>query len=231
MKPLVLIAESDSSLADLYRRFLLNEGYEVALAGDGQECWAVLCSARPDMLVLEWELPPGGGALVLARLREDWSGAWLPVILAATEDPAQEPLRAATNGAAAFFQKPFACSALAEALRAARSYLQEAFSVGGRVRIRRGCLAGLSGHIVHKPLVGSWLLQVCSPDQGCYVRIGPDALEPADEPSEPSSVVDDQARSSLHIDARLARQRQLRSSDASRPGAARRTADKRGENQ
>ena len=117
MKPVLLVADSDAELCEIYQRFLGERGYEVAVASDGLDCLEKLRRVRPAALVLDLGLRWGGGDGVLAWLREE--GAGVGVVLTATggyhpgltEDVAPPVVR--------FLPKPFALSALLETVRAA----------------------------------------------------------------------------------------------------------------
>ena len=71
MKHRLLIAISDAEWCELYRRFLTELGYEVETATNGLDCLANLRQVAPAVLVLDLELPWGGGDGVLAWLREE----------------------------------------------------------------------------------------------------------------------------------------------------------------
>ncbi len=63
----LLIADSDPALADIYQSFFSNDGHDVEMAADGVQCLESIRQHLPDVLVLEYELPWGGGDGVLAR--------------------------------------------------------------------------------------------------------------------------------------------------------------------
>ena len=70
-KPIrVLMADPDESLQPVYREPLLQEGFELVTAVSGLECVARLRERVPDVLVLEPQLPWGGGDGVLAIMGE-----------------------------------------------------------------------------------------------------------------------------------------------------------------
>ncbi len=66
----VLLAEADRDLRETYLCFLSRHGYQVDTADDGLECLDKLRRSVPDLLILDLELPWGGGDGVLALLRE-----------------------------------------------------------------------------------------------------------------------------------------------------------------
>lgn len=66
----VLIADPDEPLLTVYRELLRKE-FDVVTASDGLKCLARLRERAPDVLVLEPQLPWGGGDGVLAAMRDE----------------------------------------------------------------------------------------------------------------------------------------------------------------
>lgn len=84
----VLMADPDDSLQPVYQGFLSQEGFEVTAALSGLECVARLRERVPDVLVLEPQLPWGGGEGVLAIMGEVPELANVPVmVLTSCRDP------------------------------------------------------------------------------------------------------------------------------------------------
>lgn len=81
MKPRLLIAEADEGLADDFRHFFWNRGFDVEIATDGLQCLDRLRQCPPHALVLDYELPWGGGDGVLARMHEDFHLTAIPVFV------------------------------------------------------------------------------------------------------------------------------------------------------
>jgi DNA-binding response OmpR family regulator len=82
MRPMsleVLIADHDVELAMLYSRFLARHGFSAETVTGGLECLRRIRQLSPDVLVLDRDLPWGGGDGVVACLREE--GVSVPVIL------------------------------------------------------------------------------------------------------------------------------------------------------
>jgi response regulator RpfG family c-di-GMP phosphodiesterase len=88
-KPIrVLMADPDESLHSMYQEPLFQEGFEVVMAFNGLECVAWLRNHIPDLLVLEPQLPWGGGDGVLAIMGEVLDLAAVPVmVLTSCRDP------------------------------------------------------------------------------------------------------------------------------------------------
>jgi CheY-like chemotaxis protein len=71
MTPRILIADQDQQWLERTERFLSNCGYEVVIASDGLECLGKLRELTTDLLVLEREMPWGGGDGVIDLIRQD----------------------------------------------------------------------------------------------------------------------------------------------------------------
>lgn len=67
----LLLAAPEDSVLISYRDYLIGEGFKVALARSGLECLAELRKAPPDVLVLELNLPWGGGDGIISLMQED----------------------------------------------------------------------------------------------------------------------------------------------------------------
>lgn len=77
----ILIAIPDESLANSYEEFLCRDGFDVATVTNGLDCVAKLCSWTPDVLVLELDMPRGGGLGVLAMMHDGLEIPRVPVIV------------------------------------------------------------------------------------------------------------------------------------------------------
>ena len=117
-KPIrVLMADPDELLQPLYRERLMQEGFELATASSGLECVARLRERAPDVLVLEPQLPWGGGEGVLAMMGELPQLATVPVmVLTSCRDP--RLMKAVSRFPVSDYQlKPLAADRLAVRLR------------------------------------------------------------------------------------------------------------------
>ena len=69
--PRVLVVEDDRDIADVLRRSLDLDGYEVRLAGDGEAALSQAEVFEPDAVILDLGLPKLDGVEVCKRLRAD----------------------------------------------------------------------------------------------------------------------------------------------------------------
>ena len=115
----LLIADRGAELCEVFRRFLTNRGYEVETSTDGLDCLAKLRQVTPAVLVLDLELPWGGGDGVLAWLREGSPAPGMPVVLTTTAGYPLDMAGFKDPPVVDYLPKPFALTALLESVRSA----------------------------------------------------------------------------------------------------------------
>ncbi len=103
----VLLIDDDPALADMYRFGLERHGFEVTVLPQADDLNEQVEALRPDIVVLDWELPGVNGDDALERLRETDRGLLVPVFMLSnfpgTGDGAID--RAFHAGAIAWLQK------------------------------------------------------------------------------------------------------------------------------
>ncbi|MEA3306583.1 MAG: response regulator [Elusimicrobiota bacterium] len=67
--PKILAVDDDLYILDLYKTMLTEAGYEVATAEDAMSAVTKFQEFKPDLLILDVEMPAGGGEKVFDRLR------------------------------------------------------------------------------------------------------------------------------------------------------------------
>lgn len=77
----VLIIEDDQIVGNIYRHKFQVEGFQVALAGDGETGYRAVADFKPDIVILDLMLPRLNGVEVLRRLRAKPETQSLPVIV------------------------------------------------------------------------------------------------------------------------------------------------------
>ncbi len=101
---LILIAEDEAQIAEILDAYLCRAGFRTARAADGETALQLVRSLRPDLVLLDLNLPRRDGFGVLASLRQD--GA-LPVIVISALDQDIDKLTALRIGADDYVTKPF----------------------------------------------------------------------------------------------------------------------------
>jgi two-component system, OmpR family, response regulator MprA len=111
----VLIVEDDVDIADVLRRSLRNEGYEVRTSADGIEALDVAAGFIPDLVVLDLGLPGLDGVEVCKRLRSDGD---VPILMLTARAETEDRVTGLDSGADDYLIKPFERQELLARIRA-----------------------------------------------------------------------------------------------------------------
>lgn len=101
---LVLVVEDDTGIADVLQAYLVRAGFRTVRATDGESALNLTRSLRPDLLLLDLNLPKKDGFAVLAALRQEGE---TPVIVVSALDEDIDKLTALRIGADDYIVKPF----------------------------------------------------------------------------------------------------------------------------
>ena len=112
----LLIVDDDRALRDALRRALSLAGYEVELAGDGEQALGRARAGAPDAVVLDVGLPGMDGLAVCRTLRA--SGDRVPVLMLTARDAVADRIDGLDAGADDYLVKPFDVGELKARLRA-----------------------------------------------------------------------------------------------------------------
>ena len=111
----VLIVEDDVDIADVLRRSLRNEGYEVKTSADGVEALDIAAGFMPDLVVLDLGLPGMDGVEVCRRLRSDGD---VPILMLTARAETEDRVTGLDSGADDYLVKPFERQELLARIRA-----------------------------------------------------------------------------------------------------------------
>src|SRR5437763_544869 len=114
-KARVLVVEDDGDIAEVLRRSLRLDGYEVRLAGDGVQALDKSSLFEPDAVVLDLGLPRLDGIAVCRRLRE---GGDVPILILTARDGLDARVEGLDSGADHYLVEPFERVELLARLRA-----------------------------------------------------------------------------------------------------------------
>lgn len=106
-RPRVLYADVDPVLGRFVSGDLQAEGFDVEVVADGSRAFERAIATRPDLMLLDSELPGLGGIEVLRRLRAHPPTSSLPVILLSDHALPAERVLGLTAGADDYVIKPF----------------------------------------------------------------------------------------------------------------------------
>jgi DNA-binding response OmpR family regulator len=112
----VLIADDDTVVRDVVRRYLERDGLEVAIARDGHEALRLLGTQRIDVAVLDVMMPGPDGLTLCRSLRQRGDYA-VPVILLTALGEEDDRIAGLEAGADDYLTKPFSPRELALRVR------------------------------------------------------------------------------------------------------------------
>jgi len=112
----ILIVEDERKVAQALQEGLEREGYDVTLAGTGEEGYYLLDAQSFELVVLDLMLPGRSGLEILERLRSRDRG--IPVLILTARDTVQDRVVGLDTGADDYLVKPFAFPELAARIRA-----------------------------------------------------------------------------------------------------------------
>jgi two-component system phosphate regulon response regulator PhoB len=118
VRPTILVVEDEDALATLLQYNLEKEGYQVVVAGDGEEALVSVDEKLPDLIVLDWMLPKISGIEVCRRLRQRPESRNVPIIMLTARGEESDRIRGLDTGADDYVVKPVSMSELAARVRA-----------------------------------------------------------------------------------------------------------------
>jgi CheY-like chemotaxis protein len=110
-RPKILVVDDDQAVLRLLAT-ALGSDYELSFASDAVKAVSVARRDRPNLILLDYRLPGGDGALVLQRLRTFDDLAYIPVVLISGWDSPWSWGDLENLELSGFVPKPFALSEL-----------------------------------------------------------------------------------------------------------------------
>ena len=106
----ILVVDDEPKVCDLIKAYLEKDGYEVILAGDGKSAVEKARSHKPDLIVLDLNLPVMDGIEVFRTIR---AISDIPVIMVTARDDEVDKIVGLQLGADDYVTKPFSPRELA----------------------------------------------------------------------------------------------------------------------
>jgi DNA-binding response OmpR family regulator len=103
----ILIVDDEPNIVVSLEYLLKKEGFEVALAADGEEALAQVAAFAPDMVLLDVMMPKKSGFEVCQELRADPAQAGLRIVMLTAKGRDTEMAKGLALGADAYITKPF----------------------------------------------------------------------------------------------------------------------------
>jgi DNA-binding response OmpR family regulator len=114
----VLVADDDADILRFVEINLRLEGFQVVTARDGRDAFAKAAAVRPDLVLLDVQMPGIDGYTICARIRADASLAAVRVIIVTANYGSAGVEAARRAGADDFLVKPFLPATLLDMAKA-----------------------------------------------------------------------------------------------------------------
>jgi DNA-binding response OmpR family regulator len=112
----VLVAEDDEGLRAVLERGLVENGFTVDAASDGEQALRYLETYEYEVAILDWRMPKVSGLDVIQRLRR--RGSALPILMLTAKDATSDRVIGLNEGADDYLVKPFDFAELLARVRA-----------------------------------------------------------------------------------------------------------------
>ncbi|MFG2761160.1 response regulator transcription factor [Streptomyces wuyuanensis] len=112
----VLVVDDEPAVREALQRSLAFEGYATEVAVDGADALAKVESYRPDLIVLDIQMPRMDGLTAARRLRS--AGSTLPILMLTARDTVGDRVTGLDAGADDYLVKPFELDELLARIRA-----------------------------------------------------------------------------------------------------------------
>ncbi len=116
-RPVVLVVDDDRGTRLLLRRLLEQEGYGVAEADDGRQALDAFARLRPDIVLMDGNMPVMDGFAAAAQLRTCAGGEQTPILMITSLDDNKSVDRAFAVGASDYVTKPLHLAVLRQRMR------------------------------------------------------------------------------------------------------------------
>lgn len=100
----ILVVEDDHNISDLIHMYLVKEGFDVRIAGDGGKAIEEFQKEVPDLILLDIMLPVMDGWAVCAKIRET---SKVPIIMLTAKSEVFDRIQGLEMGADDYIVKPF----------------------------------------------------------------------------------------------------------------------------
>lgn len=109
----ILLVDDSRTIRNIQKGTLKTLGYEdVIEASDGLDALRVMGETKPDLMLVDWNMPNMDGISLIRKVRE--TDRSLPIIMCTTEAEKSRVLEAVKAGVNNYVVKPFTAQTLAE---------------------------------------------------------------------------------------------------------------------
>ena len=118
MQKKILIVDDEPNIVISLEFLMKKEGFDVAVAGEGEEALAKVASFAPDLVLLDVMMPKKSGFELCELLRADPARAGLKIVMLTAKGRDTEVAKGLAIGADAYVTKPFSTKELLAQVKA-----------------------------------------------------------------------------------------------------------------
>ena len=107
MSKRILVVEDQEDDRQIIRDMLAGTGYAITEAEDGEQALAAVAKERPDLILMEIQLPSMDGYEAMRRIRTNPTLLSIPIIAVTSFTPSGEEQKARAAGCDDFVPKPY----------------------------------------------------------------------------------------------------------------------------
>ncbi|ENO93270.1 response regulator domain-containing protein [Thauera sp. 28] len=117
MNKRILIADDEQNIVISLEFLMKREGFEVAIANDGEEAVQRIRADQPDLVLLDVMMPKKSGFEVCQEIKADPALASVRILMLTAKGRDTEVAKGLALGADAYMTKPFSTKELVEKVR------------------------------------------------------------------------------------------------------------------
>jgi two-component system cell cycle response regulator DivK len=117
MNKRILVVEDQEDNRQILRDLLGNAGYELIEAADGEQALIAYAKQRPDLILMDIQLPVMDGYETTRRIRADPESRAIPIIAVTSYALAGDEAKALAAGCNSYITKPYSPRALLAKVR------------------------------------------------------------------------------------------------------------------
>ncbi len=108
MKRRLLVVDDDEGVQKIIKRIFASAPYDIFCANDGAEAIKMALDLKPDLVLMDFDMPRMNGLEALRELRRTPQTSMIPIIMLTSRDALSEKLSGFEVGADDYMTKPFA---------------------------------------------------------------------------------------------------------------------------
>jgi len=106
-KQKILIVDDDPDILDILKLTLSEEDYDIIEAQDGESALRLIKTKTPDLVILDYKMPPPDGIEICRQIKRDLLLRHLPIIMVTGKGDIADKVEGLDSGADDYIVKPF----------------------------------------------------------------------------------------------------------------------------